>query len=64
MTFIPNGNLDPFYEAVVQSTEEAILNAIFAGNETVGINGRRVPGIDEAKVVEALRERGRLEHGQ
>ncbi len=34
--------LDPLYEGTVEATEEAILNALFAGETTVGRDGHRV----------------------
>lgn len=33
------GSIDPFYEAVVEATEEAVLNALVAARDTVGRNG-------------------------
>ena len=49
--------MDPFYEAVVQATEEAVLNALVANEEMVGFQGHRTPGIPRARVVEILRDR-------
>jgi D-aminopeptidase len=60
LQFIPWGHMDKFYEAVAHATEEAILNALFASRDTVGIHGRRVPGLPIVQVVNALRERGAL----
>ncbi|MGW9167156.1 DmpA family aminopeptidase [Agromyces sp. NPDC055658] len=33
------GSIDPFYEAVVEATEEAVLNALVAARDTVGREG-------------------------
>lgn len=33
LDFIPRGRMDDFYTAVVQATEEAILNALVANSE-------------------------------
>ncbi|MFJ3958208.1 P1 family peptidase [Arthrobacter sp. NPDC090010] len=33
------GNMDPFYEAVVEATEEAVLNALVAARDMTGRNG-------------------------
>ncbi|MEU9689936.1 P1 family peptidase [Amycolatopsis japonica] len=45
MRFVPWGRLDPFFEAVVQATEEAVLNALFANEEMTGHRGHRVPAL-------------------
>ncbi|SFW84950.1 P1 family peptidase [Amycolatopsis australiensis] len=45
LRFVPWGRIDPFFEAVVQVVEEAVLNALAAGRETAGHRGRRVPGV-------------------
>jgi D-aminopeptidase len=58
LRFIPWGFLDPFYEATVQATEEAVINALVANEEMVGIHGRRTPALPRDRVVKLLRERG------
>jgi L-aminopeptidase/D-esterase-like protein len=58
LRFIPWGFLDPFYEATVQATEEAVVNALVANEEMVGIHGRRIPALPRDRVVELLRARG------
>src|SRR5205085_1830485 len=58
LRFVPWGFLDPFYEATVQATEEAVVNALVANEEMVGIHGRRTPALPRDRVVEILRERG------
>jgi D-aminopeptidase len=47
MDMIPNDNMDPLFEAVVQATEEAIINAMVAAK---GITARKhvTQGIMEA----------------
>jgi D-aminopeptidase len=37
--------LDPLYEAVIECTEEAILNSMFMADTMAGINGHLVPGL-------------------
>jgi L-aminopeptidase/D-esterase-like protein len=63
MSFLGNEYLDPFFLAVVEATEEAILNALVAGETTVGRNGRRVVAIDHGELVETMREYGRIKAG-
>ena len=50
--------MDPFFEAVVQATEEAVLNALCAAEEMTGVNGRRSPGLPHDRVRELLAARG------
>ena len=45
LDFIPWGFMDPLYDAVVQGTEEAVLNALVANEDMVGIHGHRTPAI-------------------
>ena len=60
LQFIPWGALNPFYEAVVQAVEEAIINSLVANEEMVGLGGRRVPSLPRERVAELLRARGAL----
>ncbi|MDT7758632.1 MAG: D-aminopeptidase, partial [Mycobacterium sp.] len=43
MTFIPWGRMDPFYAAVVQAVEEAVLNSLVVNEDMVGRDGHRAP---------------------
>ena len=58
LRFVPWTGLDPFFEAVVHATEEAVLNALCAAEEMTGVNGRRSPGLPHARIAEMLRARG------
>ena len=58
LRFVPWTRMDPFFEAVVQATEEAVLNALCAAEEMVGVEGRRSPGLPHERVRELLRARG------
>jgi D-aminopeptidase len=58
LRFIPWGFLDPFFEAVVQATEEAVLNALVANEDMVGFRGHRSPALPRARVVDLLEARG------
>ena len=60
LQYILWGRMDRFYEAVVHATEEAIINALFAGEETVGFKGHRVPGLPIEKVVDILQQKNVL----
>jgi L-aminopeptidase/D-esterase-like protein len=58
LRFVPWGALDPFYEAVVQATEEAVVNALVANDDMIGIEGHRSPSMPRDRVVELLCARG------
>lgn len=45
LRFLPWSRMDPFYAAVVQSVEEAVLNALTAAREMVGRKGNRSPAL-------------------
>ncbi|HWG98139.1 MAG TPA: P1 family peptidase [Pilimelia sp.] len=60
LRFLPWGRLDPFYTAVVEAVEEAVLNALVAGREMTGRLGRRSPGLPHERLVTLLRRRGAL----
>jgi D-aminopeptidase len=53
--FIPNSQLDKIFEAVIQSVDEAILNAIFANEPMEGFNGSRVEALPHSQVIEIMR---------
>jgi D-aminopeptidase len=61
LDFIPWGFLDPFFTAVVQATEEAVVNVLVANEPMVGYRGNRTPNLPRDRVVEILREHGRIE---
>ncbi len=50
LSFIGWGTIDPLYEAVVQATEEAVVNALVAAETTVGIDGHRSPALPHEDV--------------
>ena len=39
INWLPNGDLTPFFDATVEATEEAIVNALVAAETMAGING-------------------------
>jgi L-aminopeptidase/D-esterase-like protein len=60
LSFVPWERLDPFYEAVVQSCEEAVVNALVANEDMTGRDGHRTPALPRARVTELLATAGRL----
>ena len=57
LRFIPWGCLDPFYEAVVQATEEAVANALVANEDMTGYQGHRSPALPRDQVAAVFRTR-------
>jgi len=52
--FVPDEDMDPFFEAVVQATEEAILNSMIANEAMTGRDGNFVPALPHAAVRRVL----------
>lgn len=62
-TCVPWGHMDPFYEAVVQATEEAVLNALSANEDMIGRAGHRTPALPREKVTGRLAAYGKTGRG-
>src|SRR4029078_3456353 len=54
ITFVPWGRMDDLYTAVVQSVEEAVLNALVVNEDMVGRDGHRSPALPHARVMTLL----------
>jgi L-aminopeptidase/D-esterase-like protein len=52
--------IDPVYEATVQATEEAIINAMLAAKTMRGADGYVVPALPHDRLKDVLRKYGRL----
>lgn len=46
--FVPDSEIDPFFDAVIQGVEEAILNALVANDDMTGRDGNFVPALPKA----------------
>ena len=57
---VPESELNDIFEAVVDATEEAVLNALWAAPEVVGRLGRVGPALPHDSVLEILDAHGRL----
>ncbi|MBA2552040.1 MAG: P1 family peptidase [Nocardioidaceae bacterium] len=53
-------DLDPLFEAVVDATEEAVLNSLLASPTVIGRNGNTSEGLPVDAVAQLLRAHGRL----
>jgi D-aminopeptidase len=58
---VPNERIVPLFEATVQATEEAIINALVAGRSMTGNRGNTVSAIDHERLQQVLRDHDRLD---
>ena len=56
MTALPADRMDPLFYAVIEATEEAIVNALVAGRTMTGRDGNTVQGIGGARLAQWLLE--------
>ena len=61
VSMTPNEELDPVFEAAVQATEEAIINAMMAAETMSGRDGNRVTALPHGRLREVLKKYGRLQ---
>jgi D-aminopeptidase len=57
---LPNDRINPLLTATIEATEEAIINALFAGQTLTGINGNTVYGMPKDAVLRILKKYDRL----
>ena len=57
---LPNDRMNPLFDAVVQATEEAILNAMYAAETMVGRDDHKVEALPVDRVREILKKYNRL----
>ena len=60
LRMVVDGHINALFEAVVESTEEAITNALLAAETMVGRDGVTAHAIDHGRLVEVMRAHGRL----
>ena len=60
VTMLPNERITPLFEATIQATEEAIVNAMVAAETMTGIDGMRVYALPHDRLRAALRKYNRL----
>ncbi|WCL54682.1 P1 family peptidase [Gimibacter soli] len=61
ITMLANENMDPLFRGTVEATEEAIVNALVAGRDMTGTQGRYVKGIPQDALVDLLKKYGRYQ---
>ena len=64
ITILPIQEIDPLFEATVQATEEAVINAMVAADTITGIDNHRVEGLPHDKLREVLKKYNRLVEAQ
>jgi L-aminopeptidase/D-esterase-like protein len=60
LTMVPNDRMNPLFDATVQATEEAIVNALVAGRTMTGIDNHTVIGLPHDRLREILKKYNRL----
>ncbi len=50
-----DGSLNEVFEAVVDASEEAVIDALFVADTVTGVDGHTVPGLPVARVLDLLR---------
>lgn len=53
-------HLTPLFQAVIEATEEAVVNAMCVAGPMTGRDGRRMPALPTDRVVAALQKAGRI----
>ncbi|MFP4517751.1 MAG: P1 family peptidase, partial [Desulfovibrionales bacterium] len=54
LSFVTDEHINPLYEAVIEATEEAVLNAMFCSPGMTGLNGRYAPPLPADTALEIV----------
>jgi len=60
LSMLPNERMNPLFEATVQATEEAIINALVAAETMVGIDGHKVFALPHDRLKQVLKKYNRM----
>jgi D-aminopeptidase len=60
LTMMPNDQMNMLFQATIDATEEAVVNAMLAAQTMTGADGIRVFGLPGDRVVQALRKYNRM----
>jgi L-aminopeptidase/D-esterase-like protein len=55
LSCIPDHKLDPFFAAVIEAVDEAIMNVLAVSQPMTGINGNEAEALDRDRLVEVLK---------
>lgn len=61
LSALPEDRLDPLFTAVVDATDEAVINCLVAAETMVGVHGHRVKALPLDQLLEILREHRRAQ---
>jgi len=59
LTMLPNDRMNPLFEATVQATEEAIVNALIAAETMTGIDNHKVIALPHDRLKQVMRKYNR-----
>jgi L-aminopeptidase/D-esterase-like protein len=59
LTMLPNDRMNPLFEATVQATEEAIVNALIAAETMIGVDGHKVIALPHDRLKEVMKKYNR-----
>ena len=60
ISMLANDSLNPIFEATVQATEEAIVNALVAAEDMTGFNGHKITALPHDGLQQVLKKYNRL----
>jgi len=60
LTMLPNDRMNPLFEATVQATEEAIVNALMAAETMTGVDGHKVIALPHDRLRQVMKKYNRL----
>jgi D-aminopeptidase len=60
ISMVSNDALNPIFEATVQATEEAIVNALVAAEDMTGVKGHKVTALPHDGLRQVLKKYNRL----
>ena len=60
LVMLPNERIDPLFQATIEATEEAVVNAMLGAQTMTGADGIRVFGLPGDRVVAALKKYNRM----
>ena len=60
LTMLPNDRMNQLFEATVQATEEAIVNALIAAESMTGIDGHKVIALPRDRLNQVMKKYNRL----
>jgi len=59
LTMVPNSRMSPLFQATVEATEEAVINALVAAETMTGVDDRRIISIPHDRLKELMKKYNR-----